>query len=51
MFAEVLEEKNIGDGIIAIKYFNGIISIEGTQYMCYSMDEAIEHFKLKNNMK
>jgi len=49
LFDTPIQQKRVTNYITAYKYPNGIIVIDGIKYACYSMTEAIKHFK-KNHL-
>ncbi len=48
LFSTPIGEAKVRNGVYAYKYRNGTINIEGTQFLFYSMKDAIKVWRNKN---
>lgn len=51
LFNTPIRKKKVIDGIYAYQYHNGIININGSKYLGYSMTYAIAKWKKDNKIK
>lgn len=51
LFDTPISEKKVRKGIVAYKYRNGTININGEKFVFYSMSEAIKMWRAKNPKK
>lgn len=47
LFNTPIQSKKVSSGVIAYKYRNGTININGQKYVLYSMTEAIQDYRRK----
>lgn len=45
LFEQPIKEKQVRKGVIAYKYPNGTININGQKYVMYSMTDAIAKYR------
>lgn len=51
LFDMPIKQKEVRKGIIAYQYRNGVINIDGTKFLEYSMTEAIKRWRQKNPLR
>ena len=51
LFDTPIRQRKVRNGIYAYQYRNGVININGTKYMEYSMTEAIKKWRSQNPIK
>ena len=48
LFSSPITSRKVRKGIYAHKYANGTININGTKFLCYTMNEAIKAWRKVN---
>ena len=48
LFASPITQRKVRNGVVAYKYNNGTININGQKYIGYSMNDAIKMWRSKN---
>lgn len=51
LFATPIKSKKVRNGVIAYAYHNGVININGSKYMEYSMTDAIKLWRKQNRLR
>jgi hypothetical protein len=51
IFSEVLVKRSVRKGVYAYKYSNGVIDINGSRYILYSLTDAIATWRRNNPIR